>query len=609
MAKKDFWMLLLVSVFFLLARLSILVFSWDNIYFDADELSRGALAKEIIEKPMLPILDYPEADSEVYEGGRLLVSYIIAPLFLAFGDSYFSLKLAAVVCSLACLILWCILLMRIFNRRTAVIWSLLFILSPPLYSQASLVTWGAHAEYYFFTPLFLMFLQKIVSGKSPDEIRGRLWAAFGFLSGLSIWIVQNNIIILVTCFFTIFILDRRFFFKKPFGIYLFSFLAGYSPGIYHFFTRHWQYSIPCDSIFKLYPRSGASNWLPKLKGLIIDFLPRSFIFKPEIISFAYFFVFLPAFFYVIWRNRKAISGIRVSLSRLCKPNMLTRAMIPPELPLLLYFPVYLLAYIFGGLGVWENDTGYLKYKYLTTVYPFIFFVISFALDKLWEHKKRMTANLVLGFLLLAGLQANIRLISFKNFGAPLRQPGFSYYELGDKISGGRTIKGIHAVLGHMRRVNPRYGPDFLSGIAAGMAFNETINEDFQGIMSVFNRFKREYQGYLYKGWGIGLNDIFFNDKAIGIKRLEGVSAIIADEYRKYLYSGLGEGVIVSCANVSCVNSLLLFISKNIDPFYLNDLYMGVEAGLLNFEERFRARVIASCVSEEYRHFINSNSSL
>lgn len=608
MTRKDILILLSLSALFLLMRLSILVFSWDNIYSDADELSRGALAKEIIEKPMLPILDYPEADSEVYEGGRLLVSFITAPLFLAFGDSYFSLKLTAVVCSLTCLILWFILLTRIFNRRVAVIWSLLFILSPPLYSQASLVTWGAHAEYYFFTPLFLIFLQKILSGKHPHEAKGRLWAVFGFLSGLSIWIVQNNIIALVTCFFAIFILDRNFFFKKPFGIYLLSFFAGYFPGIYHFFTRHWQYSISCDSIFKLYPRSGASNWLPKLKGLIIDFLPRSFVFKPEIISFAYFFVFLLAFLHMIWLNRKVINKICVSLFRF-KPNMLTSAMIPREFPLLLYFLVYLLAYIFGGLGVWENDTGYLKYKYLTTVYPVIFFVISFALDKLLENKRRMIANLVLGFLLLAGLQANIKLISFKNFGAPLHQQGFSYYELGDKISGGRTIKGIHAVLDHMRWVNPRYGPDFLSGIAAGMAFNEAINEDFQGILSVFNRFKREYQGYLYKGWGIGLNDTFFNDKTAGIKRLEAVSAIIGDEYKKYVYSGLGEGIIASCADASNVNSLLLFISQNIKPLYLSDLYAGVEAGLLNLGEQARARVIACCVPAGYRHFLNSNPSL
>ena len=605
MLKRNFSILLGLSALFLLMRVSILIFSWDNIYFDADELSRGALAKEIIEKPMLPILDYPEADSEVYEGGRLLASFIAAPLFLAFGDSYFSLKLAAVACSLACLILWFILLTRIFNRRVAVIWSLLFILSPPLYSQASLVTWGAHAEYYFFTPLFLIFLQKILSGKHPDEARGRLWAVFGFLSGLSIWIIQNNIIVLVTCFFVIFILDRRFFFKKSFGIYLLSFFAGYSPGIYHYFSRHWQYSIPCDSIFKLYPRSGASNWLPKLKAIIIDHLPRSFIFKPEIISFAYFFVFLPALLYIIWLNREVINKIRVSLFRF-KPNIISSSMIPREFPFLLYFLVYLLAYTFGGLGVWEDDAGYLKYKYLTIVYPVIFFVISFALDKLWENKRRMIAAPVLGFLLLAGLQANIRLISFKNFGVPLQQPGFSYYELGDRISGGRTIEGIRAVIGHIRRVNPRHGPDFLSGIAAGMAFNRAINEDIEGILSVFGKFRPEYQSYLYKGWGIGLNNIFFEDPASGAKRLEAVSSGIEDKYKKYLYAGLGEGLMINFVAASDVEPILLLISRKIEPFYLRDLYSGVARGLLNFDQKKRESIIKSCVAAEYRHFLSNN---
>src|SRR3989338_7339517 len=605
MLKRNFLILLGLSALFLLMRVSILIFSWDNIYFDADELSRGALAKEIIEKPMLPILDYPEADSEVYEGGRLLASFIAAPLFLAFGDSYFSLKLAAVTCSLACLILWFILLTRIFNRRVAVIWSLLFILSPPLYSQASLVTWGAHAEYYFFTPLFLIFLQKILSGKHPDEARGRLWAVFGFLSGLSIWIIQNNIIVLVTCFFVIFILDRMFFFKKPFGIYLLSFFAGYSPGIYHYFSRHWQYSIPCDSIFKLYPRSWASNWLPKLKALIIDHLPRSFIFKPEIISFAYFFVFLLAFSYIIWLNRKVIYKICVSLFRF-KPNIISSSMIPGEFPLLLYFLVYLLAYTFGGLGVWEYDRGYLKYKYLTIIYPVIFFVISLALDRLWENKRRMIIALVLGFLLLAGVEANIRLISFKNFGAPLQQQGFSYYELGDRISGGRAIKGIRAVLGHMRWVNPRYGPDFLAGIAAGMAFNRAINEDIDGILSVFGQFGPEYQNHLYKGWGIGLNDIFFEYQAVGIKRLEIISSRIEDKYKKYLYAGLGEGLMTNFVEAGDVEPILLLISRKIEPFHLKDLYSGAARGLLNFDRKERESLIGSCVSAEYRHFLSNN---
>ena len=579
------------------------MFSFDNIYSDADELSRGALAKEIIEKPMLPILDYPEADSEVYEGGRLLASLITAPFFLILGDSYFSLKLTAVICSWACLILWFILLSRFFNRRIAVIWSLLFILSPPLYTQASLVTWGAHAEYYFFTPLFLIFLQKILSRTPPDKAKGGIWAVFGFLSGLSIWIIQNNIIVLATCFLILFITDRRFFFRKPFGVYSFFFFAGYSPGIYHFFTRHWQYSISCDSIFKLYPHAGVSTWLPKLKMLIMDFLPRSFIFKPEIISWAYFFIFLSAFLYIIWLNREAIYVVGISLSRWFRPGMIVNVVIPREFPLLLYFFVYLFAYTIGGLGVWENDQGYLKYKYLTIIYPVIFFVISFALDKLWENKKRTLSLSALGFLLLAGLQANIKLISFKNFGAPLRGQAFSYYELGDRISGGRTIEGIKAVLGHLRWINPNYGPDFLSGIAAGMAFNGAINEDIKGILSVFGKFAPGYQNYLYKGWGIGLNDIFWEDQSAGIKRLEIISARIEDKYKKYLYAGLGEGIMTNFVNAPDVEPVLLLISREIEPFYLKDFYAGVARGLLNFKEKERQRFIASYIADEYRHFL------
>ena len=502
------------------------------------------------------------------------------------------------------LILWFILLVSFFNRRTAVIWSLLFIFSPPIYTQASLVTWGAHAEYYFFTPLFLIFLLKILSCRTPDEAGPGLWPVFGFLSGLSIWIIQNNIVVLTTCFLAIFIRDRRFFFKKAFGIYLFSFVMGYSPGIYHYFSRHWQYSIPCDSIFKLYPRSPAADLLPKLKGLIIDFLPRSFSFKPEIVSFAYFFIFLLAFFYMIRLNREAIRKICISLFR-PKLNIITGAMMPPEFPLLLYFLVFMLAYVFGGLGVWENDSGYLKYKYLTIIYPLIFFVVSSVLDKLWQNKKTAICAAVSGFLLLAGLRANIKLISFKDFGFLTRQEGFSYYELGDRISGGRTIKGIKAVLGHMRRVNPGYGPDFLSGIAMGMAFNPAVNGDIDGILSVFDSFGPEYQDYLYKGWGIGLNDTFFRNRVIGARRLEIISSRIEDSYKKYLYSGLGEGIMTNFVEAYDAQMVLLLISRKIEPSYLEDFYSGVNKGLLDFKNKEREDFIARYVAAEYRYFLNN----
>ena len=104
-------------------------------------------------------------------------------------------------------------------------------------------------------------------------------------------------------------------------------------------------------------------------------------------------------------------------------------------------------------------------------------------------------------------------------------------------------------------------------------------------MSVFDNFGPEYQNYLYKGWGIGLNYIFFRNQAIGAKRLEIISSRIEDRYKKYLYAGLGQGIMTNFVAASDVEPVLLLISRKIEPFYLKDLYSGVARGLLNFDQK------------------------
>jgi len=553
MSLKNLIILGLLIVLLLCLRLPIILFSFNHIYSDGDELSRGALAKEIIARPMLPLFDYLEADAEIYEGGRLLAPISAVPFFLIFGDSYFSLKLVAVFYSLVTLILWYILLVRFFNLRIALFWSLLFILSSPFYITASLVTWGAHAEYFFFTALFFIFFFKIFFQDGLEKTKNKTWLLFGLLSGLSFWIIQNNALVLAVCFLLFFISDTKFFFKKPFLVYALSFLVGYSPAIYHLLTRHGQYIIACDNIFRLYPRESLTRWLPKLTKLLFIHLPQSFMFKYTIISYFYYLFFLISLFYFFRLNRKTLFKITAFLLTpiTLKKVQVNSRDVSRELPFLLYFLLYLFIYTIGSLCVWERDEGFLRYKYLSLIYPTIFLIISLFLNQLWlKHQKKIAIVFICLFALL-GLSANINLISFKNFGSPLKEKGYSYYELGDKISGGRTIKGLDSVLSHLHWINPQYAPDFFLGVGEGIGFHifkKVANEGTPSIIKLFHKIPLEYQIHLYKGLGIGLSHSLLTDATCTMQLIDKINVnIIDNEYRRSFDEGIREGLSLNAS--------------------------------------------------------------
>jgi len=543
MSKKEFTILGLLIILLLCLRVSIILFSSDNIYFiDDDELPRGALTKEIIQGPMLPLFDYLEADAEIYEGGRLLTPISTVPFFLVFGDSYFSLKLVAIFYSLVTLIFWYILLLRFFNSRIALFWSLLFILSTPFYTIASLFTRGAHAEYLFFTALFFIFFFKIFFQDGLEKAKNKTWLLFGLLSGLSFWIIQNNALILAVCFFLFFISDTRFFFKKPFLIYALSFLVGYSPGIYHFITRHWQYEAVPRSILTLCLRGERiTYWLPKLTKLLFVHLPQSFMFKYSALSYFYYFVFLASLCYFLWLNRKTLLQLTKFI---LTPLTLKKVEIKPqsiskELPFLLYFLFYLFIYSIGSFSI-DEDMGFLRYRYLSIIYPFIFVLISLFLNKLWLWQKKKIALIFICLFTFLGLYANINLVSFKNFGEPLKEKGYSYYELGTLVSGERSVKGLEVVLGHLRWINPKHAPDFFMGVGAGMGFlNKPVTAGVSRISALFSKIPPAYQVYLYRGLGRELPD----PSLLTMKVFAEINTLIIDnKYKQSFYEGVGEGL-------------------------------------------------------------------
>jgi hypothetical protein len=205
--------------------------------------------------------------------------------------------------------------------------------------------------------------------------------------------------------------------------------------------------------------------------------------------------------------------------------------------------------------------------------------------------------------LSVGLYENINLISFKNLGSSFKEKGFSYYELGDKISGARTIKGLETVLGHLRWVNPEYGPDFFVGVAAGMVFNSATNNDIEGILGLFRKIPRKYQAYLYKGLGIGLNDSLLNEPVRARKLFESYKPEVAGQYKNDFYKGIGEGIIINAPEICDVKLALNFINQEGEPEYLAHFYEGIGKGLATISNPRWNAFILNSIEEKYHQFV------
>lgn len=109
----------------------------------AEEFHRGNVAQEVLDGPLLPLLDYAYAP---FFGGSVVVGVVAAPLFAVLGPNVFALKLASILhqaLGVACLVL---ILDRYASRRAAWLGGLLLALPPPGYTAISILAWGSHCE-------------------------------------------------------------------------------------------------------------------------------------------------------------------------------------------------------------------------------------------------------------------------------------------------------------------------------------------------------------------------------------------------------------------------------------------------------------------------------
>src|SRR3990170_1350391 len=129
--------LYLIVVLFVLSRLWVLdrgIFMWND-----EELYNGTIAMEILNGLNLPLINYQYTP---HNGGTIVIGVLAAFFFKLFGNTYFSLKLVALLLHTLSLIFCLVLLSRHFSNEVAALAGLFFLFSPSIYTESNLIACG-----------------------------------------------------------------------------------------------------------------------------------------------------------------------------------------------------------------------------------------------------------------------------------------------------------------------------------------------------------------------------------------------------------------------------------------------------------------------------------
>ncbi len=199
--SRDAIQLGLLAVLLVSTRITwVLVWPDSAVYWE--EGYRWVAAVEILEAPIQPWVDY---QADTYQGGSLVLIFLIAGLFAVFGESLLALKCAALIGAVATLVALYALCRLFFSSRAALWAGIAYVAGPPLLAHSALIVMGSHGESALFSLAQLILFLGLVEGRfrSPGG-----WIAFGFVTGLGAWFCYTSGLSAVACGITWLLLAR-----------------------------------------------------------------------------------------------------------------------------------------------------------------------------------------------------------------------------------------------------------------------------------------------------------------------------------------------------------------------------------------------------------------
>lgn len=615
--NKYLVLILLVTVFVSL-RLAILFTSIHKLY-DHEELYVGTIAKQVIEGMVLPFSDYP---LEFTKGGILAWGLLCVPFFIIFGQSYLALKLvtlsaAAVILAISYLLLW-----EFFSHKAAVIAGFLFIFSPPLYTRFSLMSYGSHFEVLLFEiaalyVVYRIFLKEAPAGGRENVVCGQLSAyqgggvlfgLFGLISGFGMFFNYGFLLTLCVCLLLWFILDKTFFLKRKFLLFLGFFIVGLSPWLYYFFTRQGaniclDVNDPARPLPDLFFSKTPLQSLAKLATLFVSTFPRSFVFEDfgafpgRFLAWAYYVLFVLSFGVLIWLHRNEL--LRLFTGIVSRKPLGSCAGYRSAF-LLFYFITFCLifSFVWYDVNIDDEDLAFYGYRFLLGAYPFIFMIIALFLAWLWEKRKNaIPAVLFFCFsavLLFVGIIGNSGLITARNINKPVSYEGYTYFVLGDVISRryGQDEGRLNSLI---NKINTIYREQVYEGI--GVNLGRRYWQDINTCIARVSQMPPKYRACALQGIGVYLSWRF---KGYA-QRLEEMLAATDPSDRESIYRGIGQEIGMRLGSRMQV---VVDVVGKLDSRYRFCCYAGVgEAVAVRFSQDIRRCVEPSrYIKPEYRRY-------
>ena len=343
----------------------------------------------------------------------LFTGILLTMSFMVFGISGYALKIIPILTSTAIVSLAYLFLYKFFNKKTAIITSLLFIFAPFAYTMRTLIIYEDYKGSMILAFLIMYIFFNIFYNNKKSYWN---FILLGLVSGFALSFSLTNFAIILTFMFFWLSFDKKFFIKKNFLIFLAAFLIVLSPLMVYNYAHNFSSFELLDYYFKVDNKliTYKSN-LPiydNLISLVAKDIPSSFNFndvgfmKGIFLNYAYYFIFIIAFVFIFYKNRISFLNFFKNIFLLKKGERISK-----EIFIIAYPILYASIYLFLGVDAYA----YFHYTHLLPLYPFIFISIGLFTTHLYQKKNlRVFSIFLIAFVLLLGLKCNLDLLSFND---------------------------------------------------------------------------------------------------------------------------------------------------------------------------------------------------
>ena len=592
--KKKLIFIILILLF-LFTRVIILFTS--PYLHDWEECYIGTIAKEVIQGPKFPFLDYTYQRHYL---GSLFSGIIIVPFFLVFGESGISLKLAALSIAFLTLITIYLFLKKFFDTKTAVFFAFLFIFPMPYYTISQLISQGSHTYPLLFDAIIMFLFYNIFFDNKKDF---KNFMLFGFMCGFAVWFIFQSLVMVFTCFLFWFIFDKKFFLRKYFLIFLLFFLIGYSPGIYYNLTHNFKGIInpKMEQGLIISPTNPGfySEKLCRFLNIVFYQIPISFKFPnfnfwKYIIPYTYYCIFVFSFLVILWSCRKSIIKLIMDLFRKIGHNINPKN-VKKECFILSYITIFITIYSLSNFKF--------NYYYLLALYPFILIIFSLFISKLYNSRSRFFYLIIFFLLIVMGLVGNINLISFDGVskGGKIYEPYCYYYLSAEFGCHATNFKSAVNICNKFDLEDQKYC--YLSYIEHPFCDG---CDNMLCYTSECNKFDLEHRNYCYEGIG---RCLYYKNKENLDKAFE-MCNVFDNEQRDFCYKGLSENIGL---NLDKEMEESIAICNKIDSKYRNYCYDGLALYMHESSRKsasyYPPKEIEECISLERRLIISRNKTI